>query len=140
MLNIFFFVIFEAGTLYANSVLAFDEVENGKTTWWAGLGFSFGANLGELNPELIKNYKDFWEDDLLFFSYLKKLFTKSELIYIKDKPIILEDNLDDFYTSNSGLNGLKIRTPFSAKIGIIDFNLLMSFLEYFFDSKTGIHL
>ena len=123
--------------IYANSILAFDEVENGKTTGWAGLGFSLGANLGELNPELIKSYKDFWEDDLLFFSYLKKLFTKSELIYIKDKPIILEDNLDDFYRSNSGLNGLKIRTPFSAKIGIIDFNLLMSYLEYFFDSKTG---
>ena len=96
-----------------------------------------GANLGELNPKLVKNYKDIWDEDLLLFSYFKKILTKSELIYLKDRPIILEGNLDEYFTSNSISNGLKIRTPFSTKIGIIDFNILISYIEYFFDSKIG---
>ena len=123
--------------IYTNSILAFDEVENGRLTGWAGLGLSLGANLGELNPKLVKSYKDIWDEDLLLFSYFKKVLTKSELIYLKDRPIILEGNLDEYFTSNSASNGLKIRTPFSTKIGIIDFNILISYIEYFFDSKIG---
>ena len=67
--------------MYMQSIIAFDEILSGKTTGWASLGISLGANVGDINPDLLKPYKDKLDEEALFFNIVKEVITLS-LIHI----------------------------------------------------------
>ena len=121
--------------VYAQSIIAFDEIKEGSITGWGSLGLSFGANVGDINPDLLKPYKDKLDEEALVFYLVKEIATKSNIVFTIDNPVIVDTIISEFYLPPDTFNGFTIRTPFSLSIGSIGFNIVLEYLKYAFDPK-----
>ena len=121
--------------VYAQSIIAFDEIKEGSITGWGSLGLSFGANVGDINPDLLKPYKDKLDEEALVFYLVKEIATKSNIVFSIDNPVIVDTIISEFYLPPETFNGFTIRTPFSLSIGSIGFNIVLEYLKYAFDPK-----
>ena len=74
--------------VYAQSIIAIDEINEGNMTWWGSLGLSFGANVGDINPDILKPFKDKMKKEGLSLNLVKELVTKSNIIFSIDGIII----------------------------------------------------
>ena len=121
--------------VYAQSIIAFDEIKEGSITGWGSLGISFGANVGDINPDLLKPYKDKLDEEALVFNLVKEIATKSNIVFTIDNPVIVDTIISEFYLPPETFNGFTIRTPFSLSIGSIGFNIVLEYLKYAFDPE-----
>ena len=121
--------------VYAQSIIAFNEINDGNITGWGSLGISFGANVGDINPDLLKPYKDKLDEEALVFNLVKEIVTKSNIVFTIDNPVIVDTIISEFYLPPETFNGFTIRTPFSLSIGSIGFNIVLEYLKYAFDPK-----
>ena len=120
--------------LYSQTIIAFDELGSGKATGWGSLGISLGANVGDINPDLLKPYKDKLNEEALFFKLIKEIITKSDLVFSKDYPLIIDTLITEYYSKPESFNAIKIRTPYAINIGNTKIKFLLSYLNYSFQS------
>ena len=103
--------------MYMQSIIAFDEVSSGKTTGWASLGISLGANVGDINPDLLKPYKDKLDEEALFFNILKEVITKSDIVFSNDYAFAIDTIITEAYSKPDPFKSILIRTPFAMTLG-----------------------
>ena len=123
--------------IYAQSIIAFDEIIPGKNTAWSSFGISLGTNVGDINPDLLKPYKDRLDEEALFFSMAKKLLTSSELLISNDNPTIIDTTILESYLDPKTFNDITIRTPFFLKLGKSEIRFILSYLNYTFTPKKN---
>ena len=121
--------------VYSQSIIAFDEVKESSVTGWGTLGLSFGANVGDINPDLLKPYKDKLDEEALIFDLVKKIVTKSNIVITYDNPIIVDTVITESYRQPDIFRSFTIRTPFSLNLGTVKFNFVLEYLDYYFESK-----
>ena len=122
---------------YSQAIIAFDELGTGEPTGWGSLGISLGANVGDINPDLLKPYKDKLNEEAIFFNLVKEIITKSDLVFSKDYPLSIDTLITEYYLKPEPFNAIKIRTPFSINIGKAKIKFLLSYLNYSFQSKDN---
>ena len=123
--------------VYAQSIIAFDEIMPGKTTAWSSFGISLGANVGDINPGLLRPYKDRLDEEALFFSMAKELLTTSELIISNNNPFIIDTIISELYLNPKTFNEMTLRTPFFLKLGQSEIRFILSYLNYTFIPKNN---
>tara|TARA_X000001036_G_scaffold219544_3_gene205520 strand:+ start:3686 stop:5626 length:1941 start_codon:yes stop_codon:yes gene_type:complete len=121
--------------VYAQSIIAFDEVGEETVTSWGSLGLSLGANVGDINPDLLKPYQDKLDEPALIFDLFKKMITKSNIVFTYGNPVYVDTVITEFYYKPDQFNGLTIRTPFSLNLGKLKFDFILGYLDYIFESK-----
>ena len=122
---------------YAQSIIALDEVKESTITGWASLGLSFGANVGDINPDLLKPYKDKLDETALILGLIKKIVTKSNIIITYNNPVIVDTIITESYFDPNIFSSFTIRSPFSLNLGPMDMNFVFEYLDYFFESKRA---
>ena len=122
--------------MYMQSIIAFDEVSSGKTTGWASLGISLGANVGDINPDLLKPYKDKLDEEALFFNILKEVITKSDIVFSNDYAFAIDTIITEAYSKPDPFKSILIRTPFAMTLGNSELRIILSYLNYSFDPKN----
>ena len=122
--------------IYMQSIIAFDEVSPGVTTGWSSLGVSLGANVGDINPDLLKPYKDKLDEEALFFNIVKEVITKSDIIFSNDYAFGIDTIITEAYSKPDPFKSIFIRTPFSTSIGNFKLKFILSYLNYSFDPKN----
>ena len=123
--------------LYSQAIFAFDELGTGDVANWGSVGISLGANVGDINPDLLEPYKDKLDEEALFFNLVKKIITKSDLVFSKDYPLSIDTLITEYYLDPKPFNAIKIRTPFSINIGNSKMKFLLSYLNYSFRPKDN---
>ena len=121
--------------VYAQSIIAIDEINEGNMTWWGSLGLSFGANVGDINPDILKPFKDKMKKEGLSLNLVKELVTKSNIIFSIDNPVMVDTIITESYFLPETFNGFTARTPFYLSLGSIDFNFVLEYLNYGFEAK-----
>ena len=71
--------------LYSQAIIAFDELGTGKATGWGAVGVSLGANVGDINPDLLKPYKDKLNEGAILSYLIKEIITKSNIVFSDNK-------------------------------------------------------
>ena len=104
-------------------------------TWWGSLGLSFGANVGDINPDILKPFKDKMKKEGLSLNLVKELVTKSNIIFSIDNPVMVDTIITESYFLPATFNGFTARTPFYLSLGSIDFNFVLEYLNYGFEAK-----
>jgi len=123
--------------IYAQSIFAFNEIEEESITGWASIGLSLGANVGDINPDLLKPYKDKLDQEAIFFSLMKEFISKSNVTLSIDNPTIIDTIISELYFDPNSFNSFNIESPFSLILGPFDFNLIFSYLKYGYESKKS---
>ena len=123
--------------IYAQSIIAFNEIKDDNITAWGSLGISFGANVGDINPDLLKPYEDKLDEEALVFNLVKEISTKSNIIFSTENPVIIDTIISEFYLPPDAFTGFTIRTPFSLNIGSLNFNIVIDYLKYAFTPKDS---
>ena len=122
---------------YSQAIIAFDELGTGKATGWGSVGVSLGANVGDINPDLLKPYKDKLNEGAILSYLMKEIITKSNIVFSKDYPLSIDTLITEYFLDPKPFNAIKIRTPFSINIGNSKINLLLSYLNYSFQPKDN---
>ena len=117
--------------LYSQGIIAFDELGTGKATGWVSLGVSLGANVGDINPDLLKPYKDKLNEGAILSYLMKEIITKSNIVFSKDYPSSIDTLITEYFLDPKPFNAIKIRTPFSINIGNSKMKFLLSYLNLF---------
>jgi len=123
--------------LYSQAIIAFDELGTGKATGWGSVGVSLGTNVGDINPDLLKPYKDKLNEGAILSYLMKEIITKSNIVFSKDYPLSIDTLITEYFLDPKPFNAIKIRTPFSINIGNSKINLLLSYLNYSFQPKDN---
>ena len=123
--------------LYSQAIVAFDELATGDIASWGSLGISLGANVGDINPDLLKPYKDKLDEEAIFFNLVKEIITKSDLVFEKDYPISIDTLITEYFLDPKTFDAIKIRTPFSINIANSKIKFLLSYLNYSFQPKDN---
>ena len=123
--------------LYSQAIIAFDELGTGKATGWGSLGVSLGANVGDINPDLLKPYKDKLNEGAILSYLIKEIITKSNIVFSKDYPLSIDTLITEYFLDPKPFNSIKIRTPFSINIGNSKMKFLLSYLNYSFQPKDN---
>ena len=121
--------------VYVQSIIAIDEINEGAMTGWGSLGLSFGANVGDINPDLLKPYQDKLDEEALVFNLVKQLVSKSNIIFSIDNPVMVDTIITESYFPPNVFNGYTVRTPFSLSLGSIEFNFVLEYLDYIYEPK-----
>ena len=122
---------------YSQVIIAFDELGTGKATGWGSVGVSLGANVGDINPDLLKPYKDKLNEGAILSYLMKEIITKSNIVFSKDYPLSIDTLITEYFLDPKPFNAIKIRTPFSINIGNSKIKFLLSYLNYSFQPKDN---
>ena len=122
---------------YSQAIIAFDELGTGKATGWGSVGVSLGANVGDINPDLLKPYKDKLNEGAILSYLMKEIITKSNIVFSKDYPLSIDTLITEYFLDPKPFNAIKIRTPFSINIGNSKMKFLLSYLNYSFQPKDN---
>ena len=98
--------------IYAQSIIAFDELGEESVTGWGSLGLSFGANVGDINPDLLKPYQDKLDEPALVFDLFKKIITKSNVVFTYGSPAYVDTVITEFIISQTRLMVLLLELHF----------------------------
>ena len=122
--------------MYMQSIVAFNEVSSGKITGWGSLGISLGANVGDINPDLLKPYKDKLDEEALFFNIIKEVITKSDIVFSNDYTFAIDTIITEVYSKPDPFKSVSIRTPFAMTLGNSKLRIILSYLNYSFGPKN----
>ena len=112
--------------LYGQGIASFNDIGDGAQTYWGTLGLVLGANIGELDPELLIPYKSSFDDKKIIKS-LSKLFYKSSLSINTNYTVIKGSYLETIYENSKNNFTFSFSLPFHLRIWLLDIN---PYLEY----------
>lgn len=122
--------------IYGQGITSFNDIGDGLQTNWGTLGLVLGANIGELDPDLLIPYKSSFDDKKLINS-LSKLLYKSSLSINMNYPVIKGDYIRTIYEESNNYSIL-FNLPFQLKILLFDFSPYLESISYnFYDNDSS---